>query len=180
MSDRVETPIGRTRPWKDFLRVFFNGGAAYLIAYILTAYSTTAHLETYPTLQPREKVLHCAAEAIVFVIPVFGVVAWILMRAARRMEQSVQGLKIGVVYGVCCVVGGVIGLGIGFVFAGLSFAGLTMAKNLPLAVACGGAAGLTTMIGRDLHTKAVFRVFEWALILALCGIAFGLKGILWQ
>lgn len=162
------------------MRVFFEGGAVFGAVYIAASYNSTAHLESYGSLHWREKALHCAAEAVFFAIPVFGVASAIVLWASRIVRDDAGELKLPIVYGLALFSGGLIGLATGLVFSTTSAAGIAMAANLPLPTACGAGAGMLTLIGRRFHHKFVYRLWEWALILLVSGLALWLNESLRQ
>lgn len=180
MSASVQQPLNRSRPWKHAVRVFFEGGTAFVIAYIAMAYASGAHLDVYPSLNPREKILHCAAEAVLLGIPVFGVTAFLVWRMEDRVHDKFAGLSLPFLYGAAMLTGGAVGLLVGLLFSLTSFIGVAMASSLPAPAACGGGAGLLSALGKRARPRTMFRIFEWAFILAVCGLVIWLKGALQQ
>lgn len=169
-------PLKKSRPWKHAIRVFLEGGLVFAVVYIAASYATGAHLDAYPSLNPREKILHCSAEAVLLGMPVFGVITTLICRMENGVHDRLAGLSLPILYGASLFVGGVIGLVVGFLFSLTSGVGLVMASSFPVPAACGGAASMLLENGRRIHPKTVFRIFEWALIAVVCGGAVWLKG----
>lgn len=162
------------------MRLFFEGAAVFGAVYMAASYNSSAHLDGYASLQWREKLLHCAAEAALFAIPVYGVASAIVLWASRIVRDDAGDLRLPIIYGLALFSGGLIGLATGLVFSTTSAAGIAMAANLPLPTACGAGAGMLTLIGRRFHHKFVYRLWEWALILSVSGLVVWLNESLRQ
>ena len=145
----------------------------YVLIYIAAAYPSVFHLGNHAGQSPLVRILYCAGEAVLLLLPVGVPFAFLLRRVFGWLYSRSKGLKPPVAYLQAIVAGLVVG-GLLALPAMLVFGWwLSFARNLPLALSLTGAVACLLSVGRHLRSGAGFRTIEWALVLVLVG------GALW-
>jgi len=134
---------------------------AYFAAYVVGAYGTTWHVSGYEELTYRTRLLQCAAEAALFLLPSVGLLVWAVARRERAALQRLRDLNLLVEYSGALAMGAAIGglCSIPFIVAGIWF---PSAKNQAFALASAGAALMLFDVGSQSRAEPVFRVIEFA------------------
>ncbi len=134
---------------------------AYFVAYVVGAYGADWHVSGYGDLTYRTKLLQCAAEAALFLLPSVGLLIWACGRCERAALERLRDLNLFVEYAGALGAGAVIGAlaSASFVVAGIWF---PPARNQAFALAAAGAALMLFIVGAQSRAEAVFRVMEAA------------------
>ena len=161
---------GRTMTSKIPLARIAFCSLAYVAAYIAGAYGTTWHVSGYGELTYRTRLLQCAAEAALFLLPSVGLLIWASGRCERAALQRLRDLNLLVEYAGALGVGSLIGAlcSIPFVVAGIWF---PAARNQAFALVFAGAGLMLFLVGGHSRAEGVFRVIEiaaWTTTTGLC------------
>jgi hypothetical protein len=71
---------------------------AYFVAYVVGAYGADWHVSGYGDLTYRTKLLQCAAEAALFLLPSVGLLIWACGRCERAALERLRDLNLFVEY----------------------------------------------------------------------------------
>jgi len=129
---------------------------AHLIAYVVGAYGTTWHVTGYDDLTYRTRLLQCAAEAALFLLPSVGLLVWAAGRCERAALERLRNLNLLVVCSIPFLV-------IGYWFP--------PAKNQTFALTFAGAGLLLFLVGSQSRSGTLYRLMEaaiWATTTGLC------------
>jgi hypothetical protein len=143
---------------------------AHLIAYVVGAYGTAWHVTGYDDLTYRTRLLQCAAEAALFLLPSVGLLVWAAGRCERAALERLRNLNLLVECAGALGIGAALGLvcSIPFLVIGYWF---PPAKNQTFALTFAGAGLLLFLVGSQSRSGTLYRLMEaaiWATTTGLC------------